>query len=60
MKWNWDYQGFGELLCGPEMQALMEGRIDKVAERAARGIAPTDDGRLPRQASRSSPASWNP
>jgi hypothetical protein len=43
MKWRWDYKGFGALLCGPEMQGLMEGRADKVAA-AARGISPTDDG----------------
>jgi hypothetical protein len=36
MKWKWDYKGFGALLCGPEMQGLMEGRADKVAA-AARG-----------------------
>lgn len=43
MKWNWDYQGFGELLCGPEMEALMRDKIEK-AERAALAIAPVGDG----------------
>lgn len=39
MRWRWNYDGFGELLCGPEMQGLMEDRIEKVAA-AARAIAP--------------------
>jgi hypothetical protein len=44
MNWNWDYQGFGELLCGPEMEALMRDRIEKCAN-AARAIAPEESGR---------------
>lgn len=39
MRWDWNYEGFGELLCGPEMEALMSGLIDK-AGAAAEAIAP--------------------
>ena len=42
MKWDWDYAGFGELLVGPEMEASMKDRAEKIAE-AARAIAPVGD-----------------
>lgn len=43
MNWKWDYEGFGALLCGPEMEALMGQKIAR-AEDAAKAIAPVDDG----------------
>jgi len=43
MNWKWDYRGFGELLCGPEMEALMGKKITR-AEEAAKAIAPIGDG----------------
>lgn len=42
MKWNWDYAGFGELLCGAEMQAEMDKRAERIAV-AAEAIAPVGD-----------------
>lgn len=37
-RWEWNYEQFGDLLQGPEMQALMADRIDK-ARAAAEGMA---------------------
>lgn len=42
MRWRWNYEEMGDLLCGPEMQALMGDRIDKAAAHA-RAIAPVGD-----------------
>lgn len=46
MRWRWNYETFGELLCGPEMQALMGDRIDKAAG-AARAMAPVGGAKDP-------------
>lgn len=43
MEWDWDYAGFGALLCGPEMQALMAAKVEK-AEKAAVAISPEVTG----------------
>lgn len=42
MRWNWDYAGFGALLQGPEMQAEMRKRAERIAA-AAEAIAPVGD-----------------
>ena len=42
MKWQWKYQGFGNLLCGPEMQALMAAKAH-AAKEMAEAIAPVDE-----------------
>lgn len=43
MNWKWNYEAFGDLLSGPEMQALMAKKIDAAAE-AAKAMAPVGDG----------------
>lgn len=42
-RWDWDYEAFGELLCGPEMQGLMGEIVARHAD-VARAIAPEYTG----------------
>lgn len=42
MNWKWDYSGFGNLLRGPEMQALMAKKAHQAKE-MAEAIAPVDE-----------------
>jgi hypothetical protein len=39
MTFKADYHGIGEMLCTPEMQAVMHAKAEKIAD-AARSIAP--------------------
>ena len=43
MNWDWDYEGFGELLQGPEMEAEMHAQAEAIRDRAV-AIAPEVTG----------------
>jgi hypothetical protein len=43
VRWDWDYEGFDRLLCGPEMEALM-GELVHKGEAAAVAMAPEYTG----------------
>lgn len=42
MKWTWDFEGFGELLRGPEMRARLVEHAEK-GKAAAEAISPQGD-----------------
>lgn len=44
MKWDWDYEGFGDLLQGPEMLAEVTAQAEAIKARAE-ALSPVGDPR---------------
>lgn len=44
MNWDWDYEGFGALLRGPEMRATVWAEAEKIKTRAE-ALSPIGDDR---------------